>query len=85
MHYRNSSLVHKFSFATEESKTDTPESKDEENQLVNTTFTYGCVFSNSGKLLAAFSDSKDLVVMRTEDWKEIGKRCWTLVDLDKEQ
>ncbi|CAB4002091.1 tRNA (guanine-N(7)-)-methyltransferase non-catalytic subunit WDR4 isoform X1 [Paramuricea clavata] len=71
---RNSSLVHKFSLATEESTTDTAESKDEENQLLNTTFTYGCIFSNSGKLLAAFADGKDLVVLRTEDWKQIGKR-----------
>ena len=78
--YRNSSLVHKFSFATEESTTDTAESKDEENQLLNTTFTYGCIFSNSGKLLAAFADGKDLVVLRTEDWKQIGKRCVILLD-----
>ena len=71
---RSSTLVHEFSFAMEESKTKNSESKDEDNQLLNTTITYGCTFSNSGKLLAAFSDGKDLVVLRTDDWKQIGKR-----------
>ena len=78
MHNRNPSLVHKFS--TEESKANTAESKDEDGELPNNTYAYGCVFSNSGKHLAAFSDSKDLVVLRTEDWKQIGKRCRTLVE-----
>ena len=71
---RSSTLVHEFSFVMEESKTKNSESKDEDNQLLNTTITHGCTFSNSGKLLAAFSDGKALVVFRTDDWKQIGKR-----------
>ena len=80
MHNRKPALVYKYSFATEESKANNAESKDEDSQLLNTTYTYGCVFSNSGKLLATFSDGKDLVVLRTEDWLLIGKRCLILLD-----
>ncbi|XP_028399583.1 tRNA (guanine-N(7)-)-methyltransferase non-catalytic subunit wdr4-like [Dendronephthya gigantea] len=71
---RESTLVHKYSFSTDPTKPVEP--KDNEGQSSQTTFTYdyGCVFSNSGKYLATFSDGKDLAVLRTTDWKQIGKR-----------
>lgn len=71
---RKSTLVHKHSFSTDPSKS--AEQKDNEGQSLYTTFTYGygCVFSNSGEYLATFSDGKDLAVLRTADWKTIGKR-----------
>ena len=72
--FRESKLVHKYSFCGE-SKTESSDIKNEEGQLVNVTFSYGCAFSNSGKFFAAFSNSKDVLVWQTGgDWKQIGLR-----------
>ncbi|XP_046859973.1 tRNA (guanine-N(7)-)-methyltransferase non-catalytic subunit WDR4-like [Xenia sp. Carnegie-2017] len=71
---RKLSLVHKFSFASQESNGEISKVENDFEKEQKTTFTYGCQFSNSGKFLAAFSDSKDLVVLKTDDWQSVGKR-----------